>query len=291
LVEEGYLVHVLLKSTSNRWRLADIRSKLVFHETNLAQSDQVLKTVKKIRPSVIYHLAAHGAYPSQQDAAAIWRTNIIGTWNLLAACDQTGYDLFVNTGSSSEYGRRRTAMRETDRVEPDSLYAVAKVAQTLMCCHHARQHDKPITTFRIFSAYGPYEEPSRLIPRLCMAMLNSEPIDMANPRTARDFIYVEDVIRAYRTVKPLYPLRGEVINLGTGVQSTLAQVVSELEHVARKSMTVRWNAMPARQWDKSTWVADVRHLQEVIRKTPRTTLRQGLAKSLAWFRTHQEGRG
>src|SRR5947208_936064 len=115
-------------------------------------------------------------------------------------------------------------MRETDLLEPNSYYAVAKGAQTLLCQHVAKAERRPITTFRLFSVYGPFEEPSRLIPTLVRLCLEGRNLTLVDPETARDFVYIDDVVDAYLRIDKLAGLCGEVMNIGTGVQRTLAPV-------------------------------------------------------------------
>ena len=171
LVEQGEEVHVFARETTDLWRLEGIRDRLHLHEVDIRDAARVTEAVEDIRPAVIYHLATHGAYHYQRDADTILLVNVFGFWNLVNACDRVGYELFVNAGSSSEYGRKEFAMRETDILEPDSYYAVAKSAQSLLARLCSRMTDRPIVTLRLFSVYGPWEEPTRLIPRLMMAAI------------------------------------------------------------------------------------------------------------------------
>lgn len=254
---------------------------------DLQDAETVARAAQSIRPSVIYHLATHGAYPFQTDAEAILLTNVFGLWNLLTACEKQGYDLFVNTGSSSEYGRKLHAMRETDVLEPDSYYAVAKSAQSLLCRHCSHTSRLPIVTLRLFSVYGPFEEPTRLIPTLMNAALNDAPIGMVSPTVARDFIYVDDVVDAYMDIEHLMPLRGEILNVGTGLQTNLGEVISILETVIGRSLQVTWGSIEARTWDSEVWVADISKAKRLTGQSKRTPLLEGFEKSLQWFHTHQ----
>ena len=102
-------------------------------------------------------------------------------------------------------------MRETDLLEPNSYYAVAKGAQTLLCQHVAKAEQRPITTFRLFSVYGPFEEPSRLIPTLVRLCLEGRNLTLVDPETARDFVYIDDVVDAYLRIDKLAGLCGEVM--------------------------------------------------------------------------------
>jgi nucleoside-diphosphate-sugar epimerase len=287
LVASGETVHVLLRPGTRRWRVEEIEDRLNVHVADLTDGDAIDRLVDEVRPTVVYHLATHGAYHQQGDAERILRTNVLGLWNLLRACHRVGFELFVNTGSSSEYGRKRFAMREADMLDPDSFYAVAKSAQSLLCHHLGRESGAPIVTLRLFSVYGPYEEPGRLIPTLLMAAIHDKPIDMVSPATARDFVYVDDVVRTYLEIEKLKKLPGEILNLGSGVQSSLADVVAGVQELVEKPLHVHWGCEPPRPWDTDVWVADVSKVRRLIGFRPRVSLQEGLQRSLAWVREHE----
>ena len=111
----------------------------------------VRAAVSSIQPRWIFHLAVHGAYPGQTDLAEMVRTNIQGTMNLVEACVAEGFDAFVNTGSSSEYGVKDHAPSENSWLEPNSHYAVTKASATRYCRYTAQQHKVPLTTLRLYS--------------------------------------------------------------------------------------------------------------------------------------------
>ena len=285
LLAAGDEVHVLLKSATTRWRLAGVQADLRVQEVDLQDEDGVRRAAEAAKPEVVYHLAAHGAYPFQTDPDGIIATNILGTWNLIKALARTDYEVFVNTGSSSEYGFKDFAMRETDLLEPNSYYAVAKCAQTLLCQHVARTEKKPITTFRLFSVYGPYEEPSRLVPTLIQRCLQGQDLALVPPETARDFVYVDDVVDAFLRTGELSRLRGDIINIGTGVQSTIRDVVEAIVQHTGARVECRWGAMQPRIWDSSTWVADCTKAKTLLGWRAGTSLNEGLSRTVAFVRS------
>jgi nucleoside-diphosphate-sugar epimerase len=288
LLALGHEVHALLKGTSDRWRLAGIARSLAQHDLDLRDEEGLRSLLLRIKPDVIYHLAAHGAYPFQTDADAVIQTNILGTWNLLKASSSIDYEAFVNTGSSSEYGWKDFAMRETDLLEPNSYYSVAKCAQTLLCQHFAKTHRKPVATFRLFSVYGPWEEPSRLIPTLVRRCLDGQELELVPPETARDFVFVDDVVDAYLRLPELAKLGGEILNIGTGVQSTIKDVVSAVLAETHSNVACHWGRMKPRIWDSTIWVADITKSGRLLRWRPETTLERGIARTVAW--TRERGR-
>src|SRR5579872_2229408 len=164
LVELGCEVHVLARPGADFWRLEGLEKQLGVETGDLTDGERLTEIFRAVKPTIIYHLAVHGAYPHETDADRIILTDVFGTWNLLKASAEVDYKLLVNTGSSSEYGAKSFAMRETDPLEPASYYAVAKCAQTLVCGYRAMAERRPVNTLRLFSVFGPYEEPSRFVP-------------------------------------------------------------------------------------------------------------------------------
>ena len=226
LLSSGHTVHLLVRPGSASWRIDEIRSHVQLHQVNLLDESAILRAVEKIKPDWIFHLAAHGAYSHQTDLHEIIRTNFLGTVNLVEACLKIGFDSFVNAGSSSEYGLKDHAPSETAWIEPNSHYAVSKASATLYCRYTAISRRVPITTLRLYSVYGPYEEPTRLIPTLVVRGLDGQWPPMANPDIARDYVYVDDVCGAFlATVRGSRAVHGSVYNVGTGFQTTLEEVV------------------------------------------------------------------
>ncbi len=109
-------------------------------------------------------------------------------------------------------------------------------------------------------------------------------MDMVSPDTARDFIHVDDVVAAYLQVGQLNLQCGEVFNIGTGIQSTMREVVRAVMNSTHSTPKVNWGSMPARSWDSDTWFADISKVRRVLKWTPRISLAEGIEKTTGWFR-------
>jgi nucleoside-diphosphate-sugar epimerase len=106
---------------------------------------------------------------------------------------------------------------------------------------------------------------------------------MVSPDTARDFVYVDDVLRALLDAPAAARLRGEVFNLGSGVETTMRSAVEAVTELLGSRSEVRWGAMPARQWDSACWSADRMRAKEVLGWEPQYSFRAGLARMAAWM--------
>ena len=284
LLDEGHEVHLLVRPASRWWRLEDVRERLHCHQADLGSPDTLRTAVQAAAPEWVFHLAAHGAYSWQTDTREIMQTNLVGTVNLLQACEGTGLQAFVQAGTSSEYGPKDHAPSEEEALHPDSDYAVFKAAATLYGEHMARSRGLPVVTLRLYSVYGPYEEPGRLVPNLIVQGLAGKLPPLVDPHTARDFVYVEDVLDAFvRAAERSRGLAGRVYNLGTGVQSTLAEMVSIAREVLGIAAEPQWGSMPPRSWDTNVWVANAARARTGLAWSPRYSLREGFARTVEWF--------
>ncbi len=284
MVQSGHEVHLMLRSKHLDWRLEDIRDHVAIAFADLRDAESVAGNVRQIKPDWVFHLAAYGAYSFQTDVESILRTNVIGTANLVQACLKTGFEAFVNTGSSSEYGFKDHAPTEDELPEPNSYYAVSKVSATMFCRYTAVSTGTRIPTLRLYSVYGPYEEPRRLMPTLILEGLNNSLPPLVNPDTARDYVYVDDVVRAY-LMAATSPNQGPgaVYNVGTGVESKLSEVVEVATRVLGITAEANWGSMEGRIWDTNKWVADNNRIREALGWHPEHTFESGFRAMVDWF--------
>lgn len=285
LLRCGHEVHLLVRRGYNTWSVNEILSDVILHEVHFLDQTSLEQAVANIRPEWIFHLAAYGAYSSQSDLNKMIQTNIIGTINLVNACFKTGFEAFVNTGSSSEYGYKDHAPSETETLEPNSHYAVTKASATMFCRYVAQSQRVHIPTLRLYSVYGPYEEPKRLMPTLIHYGLEGKLPPLVHPEINHDFVYVDDVSEAYiRAASQPNQELGAVYNVGTGTQTSMRQVV----RVAKKILDIPaepvWGSMPDREWDTNIWVADNRKIRETLGWRPRYRLEEGFRRMVNWFR-------
>jgi dolichol-phosphate mannosyltransferase len=284
LTGDGHDVHLLVRPGSDRWRLDDL--DIPRHEVDITDAAGLAVALERIRPQWIFHLATHGAYPSQSDRQRMAAVNILGTMNLVEAALELGFEALVNTGSSSEYGFTDHPPSEDERAEPNSDYAVTKLSQTLFCRFVARQHDVHIPTLRLYSVYGPYEEPSRLIPTLIAHGLAGRLPPLASPDIARDFVYTDDVVRAYLlAAERTGGERGAIYNVGTGTQTTLADAVDLAQRTFALSAEPEWQTMSDRTWDTTTWIANVAKIENELGWTAKVPFEAGFRRFAEWIDT------
>lgn len=284
LVHMNYDVHVFTRGKSNKWRIADLLGRVTDHEVDLRDAGMVKNTVAHIRPGIIYHLATYGGFAAQKDTSVIMESNFMATVNLLSACERIGFDCFINTGSSSEYGIKPGPMGESDVLEPVGDYGVSKAAAALFCRSRALEKGLPVITLRLFSPYGPWDDPRRLIPYVIKSLLRGETPKLSTPKSVRDFIYIDDVLDVFfKVIKAPLP-GGKIFNVGTGVQYSIGEVVSMITKIVGNGLEPVWGRVNSQRPEPDYWVADIGKAGRELGWWPSTSLGAGLTKTFQWFK-------
>ncbi len=289
LAEAGHEVVAWTHPGSPTWRLDHLVDAMEIVPVELLDPDAVETALRSAQPEWVFHLAAHGAYSWQRDPELIMQTNLVATVRLLAACQEHGFAAFVHAGTSSEYGFQDHPPSEGELPEPNSDYATMKAAATMHCRFVAQRDDLHVLTLRLYSVYGPWEEPGRLMPTLVARGLEGRLPPLVSPDTPRDFVSVRDAERAFLLAAERSDLpRGSVLNIASGQQTTLREVVevarAELDLVAEPE----WRTEPQRSWDAAVWVGDARRAQEQLGWSAEDDLPSGFACLANWLREHPE---
>lgn len=289
MVARGDEVHCLVRSSHRRWRIEQLRDVQI-HVAEMLDRTAVDALLSRTRPHAILHLATYGAYAAQAAIADCVRTNLESSVVLMDSAAAHGVERFINTGSSSEYGFQDHAPDEREPTEPNSLYAVTKAAATAYARHLALTARLHTTTLRLYSVYGPYEEPARLIPTLIVAGLRGTYPPLVSPSIARDFVYIDDVVGAYVAALETDQPPGGIYNVGTGVQTTLADVVDVGRSLFGITEAPRWGTMADRKWDTNTWVANITRARRELGWNPTTSFEAGFRRTAKWIVASDERR-
>jgi nucleoside-diphosphate-sugar epimerase len=285
LVRDGHEVHVLRRAQSNFHRLIEVLPRLQAHEVALADGPALAALLQSIRPERIFHLAAATVVAGATGTAAeLIGVNLLGTAALIQACDAVNYRGLVTTGDSFEYTASTGPLREADRCEPDTLHGITKLGATLYAQGVARARGRPIVTLRLFSTYGPDDNPRRLVPRVIAGALSGEPIRLSRREISRDWVYVEDVVELYlEAAERAGELAGGVFNAGSGVAVTIGEITDLLLRLTGSGTEPAWGVFPAPAHDATPWIADMGRTFGAFRWRPRTALEAGLGATIAAF--------
>lgn len=272
----------------NNWRfLACSLNPKHLKQCDINDIHQVQQLLNEIPAQTIFNLAAYGAYSKQSEYDKIYQTNFIGTVDLIEQLKIKGFKAFIQAGSSSEYGRNSNAPLESAELKPNSHYAVSKVSVYNAIKYYGKIENLPIIHLRLYSVYGPFEEPDRLIPVLLSNVQKNKFPLFVDGEISRDFIYITDVIEAFidaaNEMKP--ELYGEAFNIGSGTKTSIRELAYLTKDIFQLKEEPEFGTMQNRNWDLADWYSNPQKANSLLKWKSKTSLKNGLLKAKKWQET------
>ncbi len=274
-----------------------------FEKIDIAETSAMTRVFAKYKPSRVVHLAAQaGVRYSLENPHAYVDSNVKGFLNVLEACRHGNIEHLVYASTSSIYGANtRQPYSEHASVDhPLTLYAATKKANEVMAHSYAHLFRLPCTGLRFFTVYGPWGRPDMALFRFTKGILAGEPIPVYNEgRMVRDFTYIDDIAEGVvrvldRPAQPDPAWRGDdpdpatsnapyrIYNIGNNQPVELLRYIAALEHaLGRKA---KLDLLPMQPGDVPSTMADVSELEAAIGFRPKTSVEDGIAKFVAWYR-------
>ncbi len=266
------------------WRLEDLPDDRV-RMIDLLIDSNLDALLDDVRPRTIFDCVAYGAYSFETDNQLIYRTNFNFLTRLMSRLESRSIACFVHAGSSSEYGENAAGPGERDFTEPNSDYAVSKVAAANLIYYFGKRKKFPCANLRLYSVFGPLEDSARLIPNVIRHGLDGNYPTLVNPAVSRDFVYVDDVTESFvdTALNLTEADYGESFNIGTGHKTTIGEVATQARELFEISAEPSFT-MPERSWDVQDWFANPEKAREHLGWEARTGFRDGLRKMIDWYR-------
>jgi UDP-glucuronate 4-epimerase len=270
--------------------------RFAFVKADLADRASMASLFAKGRFAVVIHLAAQaGVRHSIEHPHAYADANLEGFVNVLEGCRHNECRHLVYASSSSVYGANaKLPFSVGDKTDdPISLYAATKKANEVMAHSYSHLYRLPVTGLRFFTIYGPWGRPDMAIFLFTRAILEGKPIKLFNHgKMRRDFTHIDDVSRVVLRLVDHTPgndgrgsgAPARIYNVGNNHPEEIKYVVGLLEkalgRVAVKDM------LPMQPGDVTETFADVGDLMRDVGFAPQTSIEDGIADFIAWYRGH-----
>ena len=282
-------------STGHRENLEEISGDIEFIEGSVADSGLMLRALENVE--VLFHEAAIPSVPrSVEDPLQTHIASVDGTFNLLLAARERKVRRVVYAASSSAYGDQPSLPKVEDMApDPLSPYAVAKLVGEYYCQVFTRVYGLETVSLRYFNVFGPRQDPgsqysgvvSRFISALCS---NQVPVIFGDGEQSRDFTYIDNVVAANLKAATTSQGVGQVINVALGQRITLNQLLAELKELIG-CLDVKAEYRQARVGDVRHSLADITRAKELLGFEPVIQLREGLKRTVDWWKSSRYAAG
>jgi nucleoside-diphosphate-sugar epimerase len=293
LLERGVRVCVLDNLSGGRRENLELleRAGAEILVGDVRQPDDVRRAMRNV-DLVFHHAAIASVQFSIDDPAAALETNLVGTQNVLLAARGGSVRRIIYASSAAVYGDSLALPKLEDmQPEPLSPYALHKLAGEGLCHLFTRLYGLETVALRYFNVFGPRQDPNSdyaaVIPRFVRALVDgARPSVYGDGTQTRDFVYIADVVEANLLAAEAPRVAGSVINVGRGERVSLLALLATTGELLGVSVAPRFEA--PRPGDIHDSVADISRARRLLSYVPRVDFREGLARTVAYFRQAAE---
>jgi nucleoside-diphosphate-sugar epimerase len=255
---------------------------------DIRDNDAIHKAVEGRQ--VVFHLGALISIPySYLHPLEVTETNVMGTLNILMACNELKVNRLIHTSTSEVYGTaQRVPIDENHPLQGQSPYSASKIGADKMAESFYCAYNLPVMTVRPFNTFGPRQSARAVIPTIITQALAQPVIHLGNLETTRDFTYIEDTVDGFIKAAEAPGIEGKTINLGTGSEIKIGALVEKIIQLSGSSAQIEVDVARLRPTD-----SEVRRLlsnnalaYKSLNWIPRTSLDDGLIKTIEWIKDH-----
>jgi len=263
----------------------DVRNAVEIFRGDLANPEAVGRAVSDCE--IVFNLGALIPIPySYRHPREFLSANLVGGLNVFEACRSAGVARLVQVSSSEVYGTPQTTpITEAHPLQAQSPYAATKVGADQLALSYWRSFETPVVVARPFNTFGPRQSARAVIPTIVTQALSRGEIELGSLAPTRDFLYVEDTVSGLLGCGLTPGIEGEVINLGTGVEHSVGEVVSEVLRLLGCDVPVRTTdeRLRPRLSEVERLVADATKARLLLDWESGVEFGEGLRRTVEWL--------
>jgi len=298
LIKNNYFVINIDKNTysKNSYILKNInKKKYIFHKLDINNKKEVLKILKKNKPSAIFNLAAETHVDRSIDSPNQFiHSNIYGVFNLLEAIREYSRKIkLIHISTDEVYGdiKDRSRSRERDPYNPSSPYSASKASSDHLIMSYVRTFDVDACISNCCNNYGPGQFPEKLIPTLIYNILNNKPLPIYGKGVnSREWIFVEDHCRGLLAILKKGK-KGESYNIGTGTNVNNLNLTKMLLNIVRNKKikignNVKIKFVKDRPGHDLRYALNSNKIKKKLKWKPLKTFKSGLIETFLWYQSN-----
>jgi NAD dependent epimerase/dehydratase len=293
LLQDGHDVRVLgyYNAFGHRGWLDDVKGDVEYLAGDVRDADRVMQAVRGC--DLVFHLAALIGIPYSYEAPESYvQTNVTGTYNVANACRRHGVSRLIHTSTSEVYGTAQyVPINEDHPLQPQSPYSASKIGGDMMALSFHHAFELPVAVVRPFNTYGPRQSTRAVIPTILAQLLaGAEEIRLGTLSPTRDFNFATDTAAGFVAVSQCDKAVGEVVNVGSGTEISIGDLVEKLKAIAGSSATVVVDDQRVRPAGSEVerLLCDNTRARDWAGWSPQVSLDEGLQRTADWLRAHPD---
>jgi CDP-glucose 4,6-dehydratase len=261
-----------------------------FVHSDILHKESLQKIFSKSHFDICYHLAGESTVEhGQLSSYKTFKTNIVGTLNILELCRKFHVNRVIIASTMHVYGNAPLPYREEEPARPSRPYETSKTCNDLMAQSYADTFRLPVVIPRFANIYGPGDlHFSRIIPKTIRSVILGKPPKMWGGNIVREYLYIEDVIRAYASLAGLSDgqlERNRIYNFGSNERISVHDLIYKILLLMKSDMKVR-KVAESRKDEVQEQYVETAKAARVLEWKSKINLETGLEQTIAWYRKY-----
>lgn len=278
LVDQGHEVTAIIRPGTDRWRIADLESRLTIIPGDLTDLARLVDRIRTRQPEICVHLAWKGWSGKAEADANMSSLGV--SLELLRKMPELSCQRFVAAGTCFEYDLTGQVLSESTPLRPHDLYGSCKKSLYEVAQEFSALTGVSVVTPRVFYSYGPYEDARRLVPSIVQALLRGEVAKATAGEQVRDYLHVADIASAIWAIAQ--SAATGAVNIASGEPVTIAQIATRISELLGKPHLLQLGALKYRDGEPMHIVGDPGRLRS-LGWSPAYTLERGLIETIEWW--------
>lgn len=284
MVKQNADLSIIARESSDLWRIEEFIKDLNIFNGDLRDSSRLNEFIRKIKPEIIFHMAAYGVDSKQKDIFDAVNINLIGTVNMLSAIGKIGCEKFINIGTSMQYGNKEGMIDENMSYSPNNIYGSTKASATIMAHQLAGDMDINIATIIPFGVFGEKEGSHKFFPHVILSILKNKEVALTSCDQYRDYCYVENIIDGFLMAAEAQHVKNEIYNIGNGITKPLRYYVDLIKKQIDSATKINYGILEHRKNDLWNPLPNVDKIINTLGWQPEIPIEEGIKKTVDWYK-------
>ncbi len=270
----------IVRKGANLWRLQSFLNQINLIQSDSFQEENLLSFLDPCIPVTVFHLAWEGVQGSYRNDLMQQR-NLALLKNLLLQIRPLSIQTIIALGSQAEYGSKNHPIQEDEELKPLTLYGQAKIEVCRYLQDYTLSQQINCIWLRLFSSYGPMDNPAWLIPYAITQFLQNQSPLLTEGIQVWDYLYVQDVANAL--IASSYLKGHHILNLGSGSEIVIKDLITIIYKLIKPTADLHFGMAPFRSDQIMYLQADMSKFFRLSSWRPETLLKKGLEKTIEFF--------
>tara|TARA_B100000767_G_scaffold168152_1_gene157477 strand:+ start:2841 stop:3752 length:912 start_codon:yes stop_codon:yes gene_type:complete len=289
----GFIGYHLSKKCSHKYSVTSVSlnkpsKKNTIKEVKYIQCDisskEDLKKRIKNNFDIIINL---GGYINHTNKNLAIKTHYKGCKNLINQFKENKIKIFIQIGSSTEYGKQKSPNTENNRGKPSTIYAKSKLMASQYLTNFKKQNNFPYVILRFYQIYGPKQNKDRLIPMVIKSSLNDERFNCSSGEQGKDFLYISDAVDAICKCFNNEKIYGKIINIGSGKKIRIKDFILKIVKKIKLGKPL-FGVLGMRTDEPKDSFPNIGRAKKMLNWKPKINLEKGLSKTINYYKKQKK---